>query len=199
MPTYDGLRSEYISMFDSATLTDTAATALVTSAVCKNSNRYKAVGDPLGIPWYFIGVIHALESGCNFKTHLHNGDSLNTRTVHVPTGRPKTGNPPFTWEFSATDAMEYEHFTQQPHWELPWMLFRLEAYNGWGYRNLKSVKCPTPYLWSKTNHYTKGKFVEELRDGKYRGVFKPEVVSKQVGAAALLKFMEDQKLITITR
>jgi lysozyme family protein len=38
----------------------------------------------------------------------------------------------------------------------------------------------TPYLWSYSDHYDKGKFVA---DGKYN----PDAVSKQVGAAILLK------------
>ena len=46
-----------------------------------------------------------------------------------------------------------------------------------GYRK-RSVA--TPYLWSFTNHYDKGKFVA---DGKYDA----EAISKQVGAAILLK------------
>ena len=57
------------------------------------------------------------------------------------------------------------------------MLYRFEANNGMGYRK-RSVA--TPYLWSFTNHYDKGKFVA---DGKYDA----EAISKQVGAAVLLK------------
>jgi lysozyme family protein len=57
------------------------------------------------------------------------------------------------------------------------MLYRFEANNGFGYRK-RSVA--TPYLWSYSDHYDKGKFVA---DGKYN----PDAVSKQVGAAILLK------------
>ena len=58
-------------------------------------------------PWFFLGVIHAMESRFNFERHLHNGDPLSARTVRVPKGFPKAGNPPFTWEVSAEeDAME---------------------------------------------------------------------------------------------
>ena len=59
------------------------------------------------------------------------------------------------------------------------MLFKLEANNGFGYRR-KGIN--TPYLWSFTNHYRKGKYIA---DGKYS----TEAVSKQVGAAILLKLL----------
>jgi lysozyme family protein len=57
------------------------------------------------------------------------------------------------------------------------MLYLLEKYNGLGYR-MRGV--PTPYLWSFSNLYEKGKFVQ---DGRYD----PEAVSKQCGAALMLK------------
>ena len=50
--------------------------------------RYAAVGKPFGIPWHVVGIIHMLEAAANFTTHLHNGDPLTARTVHVPAGRP---------------------------------------------------------------------------------------------------------------
>ena len=40
------------------------------------------------------------------------------------------------------------------------MLFRLEAYNGSGYRD-KHPDVKTPYLWSFSNHYTRGKYVAD--------------------------------------
>ena len=41
---------------------------------------------------------------------------------------------------------------------------------------------PSPYLWSGTNVYTRGKFVRD-------GVYDPNAVSAQIGAVALLKRM----------
>jgi len=57
--------------------------------------------------------------------------------------------------------------------------FKLEGFNGFGYRT-RHPEVLIPYLWSFTNHYQKGKFVA---DGK----FDPNAVSKQCGAAAILK------------
>jgi lysozyme family protein len=63
------------------------------TTIVANRDRYEIVGSPLGVPWYFIGVIHTLECGLSFNRHLHNGDPLTARTVHIPRGRPKTGQP----------------------------------------------------------------------------------------------------------
>ena len=138
--------------------------------------RYDAVGAELKIPWWFIACVHLLESSFNFGTHLHNGDSLKDRTFRVPAGRPEAGDPPFTWEESAKDALE-RRFAGLTDWSLARSLYRWEAYNGFGYR---SRGVPTPYLWSMSTIYTRGKFIGD-------GVFSATAVSKQCGAAALLR------------
>jgi lysozyme family protein len=143
----------------------------------KSRDIYTSVGSGLGIPWYFVGLIHGMESGFNFGTHLHNGDPLSARTVHVPKGRPPGGTPPFTWSDSATDALRVEGFANQADWTLPHLLWRLESYNGFGYR-LRGLR--TPYLWSFSNLYVSGKYVA---DGK----FDPNAVSQQCGAGVVLK------------
>lgn len=141
--------------------------------------RYEALERELNVPWEFIAIIHALECSCNFKQHLHNGDPLADRTKLVPAGRPATGSPPFTWEESARDAltMPGKQFHLQVDWSVPAMIYRFEKYNGFGYLS-KGIE--SPYLWSFSNQYTKGKYVG---DGRYD----PNAVSKQAGAAVLLK------------
>jgi lysozyme family protein len=138
---------------------------------------YQQVGASLNIPWVFIGITHGMECGFNFLTHLHNGDPLSARTVQVPKGRPASGNPPFTWSQSARDALIFKGYHQVDDWSVPHMLHLFERYNGMGYRR-RGV--PTPYLWSYSNLYAKGKFVAD-------GHFDPEAVSKQCGAALMLK------------
>jgi lysozyme family protein len=151
--------------------------------VGQSQKRYRAVGDPLGIPWYLIGVIHSMEASLKFNTHLHNGDPLTARTVHVPAGRPTAGQPPFTWEASATDALEVEQLDHWQDWSIPGMLYRLEGYNGFGYR-LRHPEVLSPYLWSFSNHYISGKYVAD-------GTFSPSAVSEQCGAAVLLRRMAE--------
>ena len=153
------------------------------SRLRKGKDIYQGVGAALGnIPWSFIGIIHGLESGFDFSCHLHNGDPLSDRTVQVPAGRPRTGSPPFTWRQSAMDALTMKGFHENDDWSAPRMLFLFERYNGLGYR---FRGLPSPYLWSFSNHYEKGKFVAD-------GVFDPDAVSKQCGAAVMLKAVQDE-------
>jgi lysozyme family protein len=147
--------------------------------ITANRVRYQKVGKAVGIPWYVVGIIHSLEASGDFTRHLHNGDPLTARTVHVPAGRPKTGKPPFTWEQSAIDALRGRGLGAWTDWTVPGTLYQLEAYNGFGYRD-RHPNVPSPYLWSFSNHYTRGKYVAD-------GRFSPTAVSQQVGAALLLK------------
>lgn len=181
----NNLKDEYQHLFDTCAIRQEKARPVETilSAIESNRNRYAAVGDPLGIPWYFVGVIHNMEASLNFKTHLHNGDPLTSRTTHVPAGRPLTGEPPFTWEESATDALKLQRLHGLDDWGLPATLFRLEKFNGMGYR-IRHPEVLTPYLWSFSNHYTRGKFVA---DGK----FSATAASQQCGAAILLRRMAE--------
>jgi lysozyme family protein len=144
-----------------------------------NRKRYEKVGKAVGVPWYVVGIIHSLEASGNFTRHLHNGDPLRARTVHVPAGRPKTGKPPFTWEQSAIDALRGRGLGAWKDWSVPGTLYQLEAYNGFGYRD-HHPNVPSPYLWSFSNHYARGKYVAD-------GRFSASAVSQQVGAALLLK------------
>jgi lysozyme family protein len=140
--------------------------------------RYEQVAAHFGgMPWQFLAVMHGMEAGFRFDRHLHNGDPLTGRTVRVPAGRPRTGTPPFSWEESAQDAMALMGYDRVTDWSLANVLYLLEKYNGFGYRR-KGLR--TPYLWSYSNLYEKGRYVAD-------GVFDPEAVSRQCGAATLLK------------
>jgi lysozyme family protein len=142
------------------------------------------------IPWFVIACIHHMECGGNFNRHLHNGDPLTGRTIHVPVGRPipppKSGNFPYTWLESACDALS-AYPPKPPSWDSGHCLLFLEAYNGMGYaeKDLRS-----PYIWAATSNYQKGKFTS---DGK----FDPSATSDQIGCAAMLKLLSDWKMITI--
>ena len=144
---------------------------------------YQMVEKSAVIPWWVIGIIHALEASQNFKTHLHNGDELKTRTIHAPAGRPlalpKNGHS-YEWVESATDAL-MGRWTPLD-WNLPSTLEFLERYNGLGYR---IMQVNSPYLWSFTQHYTRGKFGS---DGRYD----PMLKSNQTGAVPILKALETQ-------
>lgn len=148
----------------------------VSQLIKANQTRYATVSELSGVPWFIIGALHYRESSCSFTRHLHNGDPLTAKTVHVPSGRPLEGDPPFTWEESAVDALSSK-FARDLIWDITSALTRMEGYNGFGYKN-KGV--PTPYVWSMTDKYTSGKYVA---DGKYDSTF----VDGQAGCAAILK------------
>jgi lysozyme family protein len=157
--------------------------------ILKNKDRYLKVQENLNIPWYTVAVIHNMESSLNFNSHLHNGDPLTAKTVHVPKGRPLNGKPPFTWEQSVCDALMLRNVQNYKDWSLEGVLFFIEGFNGWGYRKYHQ-KVLSPYLWSWSGHYIKGKYAS---DGKWDS----ELVSKQCGAATLLKVMDDQKILRL--
>lgn len=178
------LRNEYRRLFGSADARPERRTLVeqTVHALVAHKPRYEDVGDPLGVPWWFVAVIHELEASRNFHAHLHNGDPLTGKTVHVPRNRPP-GTPPFTFEESARDALTLEGFAHVHDWSISRALFRLERFNGFGYRN-PSIDIPTPYLWSFSRHYTRGKFSSD-------GHFDPNLVSRQCGAGVLLRVMVD--------
>jgi len=159
----------------------------VIKTIVNNKARYQSVGDPLHIPWYVIAIIHCMEGSLNFNKHLHNGDPLTARTVQVPKGRPLRGNPPFTWEQSATDALIWDKLSTWDNWSISGMLYKFELFNGLGYYR---QGINSPYLWSYSNHYTKGKYTADSR-------YDPNAVSKQIGAAVLLRRMREQQLIAL--
>ena len=176
------LKDEYRRLFADAAIRaehrDTADWHLAQMRTARA--RYDAVGQRVGVPWYFIGAIHGLEASFNFRAHLHNGDfPLSQRTRQVPAGRPLRWLPPSDWESSALDALRLLGFAGQEDWSLERTLYRLEAYNGFGYR---TRGVPTPYLWSFSNHYDRGKFVA---DGRWSATAR----SQQCGAAVMLKML----------
>lgn len=186
-----GLRSEYEQLWAGVIVRPErqAAVESMVSRIVAARSRYEALQASVGVPWFLIGAIHSLESGLSFDRHLHNGDRLTARTVQVPAGRPVAGNPPFTWEESALDALLMRNLQNWQDWSVAGSLYQLEGYNGFGYRMYHPTVL-TPYLWSFTDHYTAGKYVAD-------GRFDPNAVSVQCGAAAILRHMEDQGLITL--
>jgi hypothetical protein len=95
------------------------------------------------------------------------------------------GDPPFSWEQSALDAL-----TMPPHslhrvaaWTIERIAYELEKYNGFGYRRFHpGVK--SPYLWSNSNHYAAGKYVAD-------GQWSSSAVSTQCGAMVLIRKIAD--------
>lgn len=163
----------------------------IAAKIVSNQGRYAAAVSGTAIPWWFIAVVHAMECSLRFDQHLHNGDPLTARTVRVPSGRPAAGPPPFTWEESAQDSIVYESLDKVADWGLASVLFNWHRYNGIN-NEYKKRGIPTPYLWSGSQHYTKGKYVADHE-------FDPNAVSGQAGAAVILKALVDMGAVAVSQ
>ena len=139
-----------------------------------NKNAYILASDLCKVPWQIIAVIHMLECSGDLSRQILNGERWDRKTKLVPKGQG-----PFK-SFAESCIMGFDlHRRYIPNeWNIENTLFFLEAWNGFGYRNYHGIN--SPYLWSFSNHYKSGKYVS---DGKYD----PNAVSKQCGAAVLLR------------
>jgi lysozyme family protein len=185
------LTSEYLDLFGTLEISQSrfAEVDTIVDKIIANKVLYEKVSNKVNAPWYFIAAIHNMESSLRLDRHLHNGDRLTARTTHVPAGRPANGIPPFTWEVSAADALALRKIDRVANWNLERTLYELEGYNGWGYRkHHQHVK--SPYLWSFSNHYTRGKYIAD-------GTWSDTAVSRQIGAAVLIKRLEQRDEISV--
>ncbi len=154
----------------------------------KAALRYRKVEQITGVPWWFIGILHMLETSQRFNAHLHNGDSLSRKTLRVPKNRPHNWQAGMSWELSAVDALSVIHkLDKVTDWSLGNALRLMEKYNGLGYRNRKLM---SPYLWSGSHYYLRGKFVKD-------GVFDANIPSQQVGCALIIKRLLDKGMINV--
>lgn len=187
------LKPEYDQLFSTCKVKPGKVTAVQKEAnlLIKNKDRYASVSNETNVPWFIIGILHGLESSYSFVKHLHNGDPLSARTVHHPAGRPLKWNPPDTWEASAVDALVFKNLDQWSDWTVAGTLFVFESYNGFGYRPA-SVNIKSPYLWSFSTHYSKGKYASD-------GVFDRNLVSQQCGAAVLLLALDELGAISLQK
>jgi lysozyme family protein len=150
-----------------------------------NNNRkmYENVERAIGVPWQMVAVIHIREAGeqdvGRWLCVLHNGEKIvgtDKKTKLVPSGRG-----PFSdWLTAALDALRLKGFDKYNDWSVARVLWALEPFNGYGYRNRE---LRSPYLWASTNHQQLGKYIAD-------GVFDPNVMDSQIGCAALLKYLE---------
>jgi len=154
---------------------------VITNRIKANKARYESVSKQCSVPWNVIASLHNMEASGDFTKHLHEGSSLKFRTRYVPKGRPRTGSPPFTWEYSANDAMVYDRMDQKNWKQIGPALSACEGYNGWGYAKFHPF-TPSPYLWAGTTVERPGKYVA---DGKWSSTAR----SGQIGVAALWKLL----------
>jgi lysozyme family protein/peptidoglycan hydrolase-like protein with peptidoglycan-binding domain len=142
---------------------------------------YKQVEARTNVKWFFVGLCHSRESDFNFNTYLGNGQPLGQVTTIVPKGRgPFTG--PNAFIDGCVDALRLEGFVGATDWGIARTLFRLEGFNGFGYHKFG---VNSPYLYGGSTIYGP----PEAKGGKFvrDGVFDPNTVDTQLGAAVILK------------
>lgn len=131
------------------------------------------------VPWWFIPLVHERE--CvrgvdNWTCNIGQGTPFNQKS-HI-----KPYNGPFSsFRAAAVAALvnEAPHAANNTNWSGGGVMTISEQYNGTGYAR---KGLPSPYVWSGTNQYVKGKYVA---DGK----FNAEKVDTQLGVAISLKAM----------
>ena len=146
--------------------------------ILKGKDRYNAVSNKHSIPWCVTAIVHATVCNCDFKVHLHNGDSLSGRTTNIPTGYPKGGRPPFTWEQSAEDVFLFYRWHKWNDWSVPGILHNLEIV---GRDDYEIRQAPHSKLWHYSNHF------EAEKNESFQ----------KCGAAVLLRRMVEKQMIVL--
>lgn len=178
MPTFDERKDTYAHAWHDLVIDADKAGAFDVAAhkVIAGRPHYDIITSRTGVPWAVIGLAHLRESDCNFKTHLHNGDSLVAKTHHVPAGRPP-GDPPFSFDDSAVDALRIDGLSSFTWDSIERVAYALETFNGFGYYK---HGLPSAYLWAGTNQYRGGKYVADNK-------FDRNAVDRQLGTMGVLK------------
>lgn len=174
-PAFDAIKSSYSKLWSTMSA-DPARAAAVTQIAIRllaHKSQYQAVASKTGVPWFVIAALHNRESGADFKTYLGNGEPLNRVTRLVPKGRG-----PFpSWDAGAIDALKIDGLNKVTDWSPERICYECEKFNGFGYRN---HGINSPYLWSFSNHYTRGKYIAD-------GEFSTVAVDQQCGTMPVVK------------
>lgn len=143
---------------------------------------YLSVQTKTNVPWYVVAANHMREASCDFDKCLANGQPWDQKTSIVPIGV----GPWDSWVNAAIWAYEYQGTSGKTDWTLSSCFYRLEAFNGFGYRLHDANTIPknaSPYIYSMTPFYEKGLFVADHR-------VNPNKVDANPGCMALLKALQ---------
>lgn len=151
----------------------------------RNRERYESLAELTGVPPELLAVIHYRENtrdylNGEFRVYLHNGQQLGNPTTIPPKGKDFDD-----FDEAAIDAINMKSsyiskYNLSPtSKDIVAMLCYAEVYNGLGYYNNGHV---SPYIYSGTNIYSSGKYVDEPSGSRYL----EDVVDEQIGAYLLL-------------
>ncbi len=181
-PTFAQVKDEYARLWSTMLVKQDRAPTLdyIARRLIAGKARYQTVSAKTSVPWFVIALIHQMECGQDWTANIAQGDPWNRRSVHEPKGR----GPFNSWEDAAVDALAIDGTDQVKAWGIERLCYELEKYNGFGSR---ARGIHTPYLWSYSNHYTRGKYIaDHIWDGN--------AVSGQAGAMPILSRMMVQDL-----
>ena len=184
-------KADLVKVFNSCRIDDDCGddVDLVTKSILLHKDLYQQVQDKTTVPWYVVGIIHNMECSLNFKLGLHCGSPWNKVTHDVPKGR----GPFNSWLDAAIDALHIDGLDKVVKWDLATTLYEILKFNGLGCYVGAGIHSTPPYrsayLWSFTDAYEKGKYVAD-------GSWDPDAESDQVGAAAILLDLINQKLVS---
>ena len=175
----DAYRAEAERLCAKMTVTDPARIDAAAKRILKIKPALLVASARTGVPWPWLGAVLERESSCRAGRHLHNGDPLTARTIHVPAGRlPAPAAPPFSFAASAFDALcVLKGLHRVGDWSIGQQAYQAERYNGFGYRK-RGLR--SPYLWAGCNHQQAGKYVAD-------GDFDPDEIDRQPGVIPLVQ------------
>lgn len=152
---------EYVALFCSATLRPDRRNEVLSIArkIATNRPRYDAVSRTVGLPWFVIGILHA----------MHGDGDFNQSVLKAEKTRESD------WEARAVLELKDAGLTCGR--SVPEIARALESFNGLGYRD-RGV--PSAYLWAWTSVHEAGMFAAG-------GGYLPTAVPARPGAMAILK------------
>lgn len=175
--TFDYLKTEYAELWRSMVIRPDRSAAVTTIAkrLIADKGRYLRIEQLTGVPWFVVAALHDRESDADFNTYLGNGQSLHRKTTIGPIGR----GPFKTFDEGAVDALRHDGLDQVDEWSPERACYEVEKFNGFGYRN-EHPNVKSPYLWSFSQHYTRGKYVGDHD-------FNANTVDQDCGAMVIIK------------
>lgn len=133
------------------------------------------------IPWWAIALIHEREcvgGVTNLRCSIGQGSPWNVKSRIIPQNGPFS-----SFEEAAIYNLQHSppYAAKNKNWSGGGAMSILEQYNGLGYAKRGR---PSPYIWAGSDQYRKGKYVRD-------GVYDPNYVDKQLGAAIMLRALMD--------
>lgn len=161
---------EYETLYRDAVLRPDMSSSVAAAArrIAANRARYEPIAVATGVPWYVIGILHAVQCEMQFDRNLRDG---------VPLAR--SSDRAETFEDAAIQALRSVGLDRIRDWSIARVAWALETWNGLGYRR---EGIHSPFLWSGTTMYESGLFIAP-------GVFSRVTVAKTCGGMAILKML----------